>query len=412
MTDKMTDKTNNKDRDELFWLFPVLLVVAIIGITIWVKAGTFASEPSGKGLGGPVPEGAPSGQVSGVQGESEIIIPDIDDSGIRTIDQLSELLQQDVYQDEEEPVGEGTYMESVENNLELKIVIRSDIEEEGNSDIYLIDETGYNFTRLTDWDSVESFPSISSDGSRVYFASDYDDDPNNPNPFTKNTEIYMIDMALFGTDDYDGPVRLTYNNETDYGVSVSADASRMVYMSATKNNPDNPVLMLADGDANHARVVADVRLKNAVPKISGDGNYIVYNSFYDGEMDIYLYDIQHDFTVNISNSDIPEYFPAINYDGSVIVYEKLLGGTPQAEGFIELYKCDRDGNNEQQITLNRFADTFPAVTDDGQWVIFVTKRWDFSGDGHYDEALFYMDINGENTYKITKDPFYEEQPDV
>ena len=62
--------------------------------------------------------------------------------------------------------------------------------------------------------------------------------------------------------------------------------------------------------------------------------------------------------------------------------------------------------------MNRFADTFPALSDDGQWIVFVSKRWDFDGDTHYDEALFYMDINGENTYKITKDPYYEEQPDL
>jgi Tol biopolymer transport system component len=163
-------------------------------------------------------------------------------------------------------------------------------------------------------------------------------------------------------------------------------------------------------------VIADKSLKNAVPKISGDGNYVVYNSFLDGEMDIYLYDIQGDFTVNLTNSDIPEYFPAINFDGSVIVYEKLLGGSPQAEEYIELFACNRDGTGERQLTKNRFADTFPAITDDGKWIVFVSKRWDFDGDKHYDEALFYMDsegeANGATVYKITKDPFYEEQPDV
>ena len=139
---------------------------------------------------------------------------------------------------------------------------------------------------------------------------------------------------------------------------------------------------------------------------------MVYNSYFDGEMDIYLYDVQREFSINLTNSDIPEYFPAINYDGSVIVYENLLGGTPQAEEFIVLYRINPDGSNEVQITLNRYADTFPALTDDGEWVVFVTKRWDFDGNNHYDEALFYMDIDGVNTYKITKDPFYEEQPDV
>jgi len=404
-------KTKKKEqRDELFWLFPVLLVVAIIAITVFVKPGSF-QETGDTQVN---PSDQYEGQASGVQGESVVIVPDRDDTGVRTAEDLTETLESGGYLEEVDVETEmtGMYIDRTEPGPGLDIVITSDIMEEGNKDIYLIDETGYNPTRLTDWPSVESFPAITSDGKRVYFVSDRDDDPNNPNPYTKNTEIYMIDMELFGTPSYEGPTRLTYNNETDYGVSVSADGSRMVYVSQTKTNPDNPFLILADGDANNGQVIADTLLKNCVPKISGDGNYIVYNSMFDGEMDIYLYDVSEGVTVNLTNSDIPEYFPAINYDGSVIVYEKLLGITPQNEDLIELYTIDRDGVNEQQITFNRFADTFPAITDDGQYLVFVSKRWDFDGDDHFDEALFYMEMGGEEVYKITKDPFYEEQPDV
>jgi Tol biopolymer transport system component len=409
----MAEPKNEKNRqDELFWLFPVLMVAAILAITIVVKPSgcAFGVDPHSAG---PVPAGAPHGTTMSVyQGESVVVVPTGDNSGIRTLDQLAELLQNDIYTAVDEPVGEGTYTDCQVPGPGLKIVIRSEIEDEGNADIYMLDETGYNPVRLTDWESTESFPAIAPAGNRVYFASDRDDDPNNPNPFTKNTEIYYVDLLLFGTPEYEGSVRLTYNNETDYGIGVSSDASRIVYMSATKTDPENPVLILADGDCRNGRVIANSLLKNSVPKISGDGNYVVYNSFLDGEMDIYLYDVQKDFTVNLTNSDIPEYFPGINYDGSMIVYEKLLHGTPQDEQFIELYACDRNGENERQITMNRFADTFPAVSDDGKWIAFVSKRWDFSGDGHYDEALFFMDSQGQEVWKITKDPFYEEQPDM
>jgi Tol biopolymer transport system component len=411
-------------RDELFWLFPILLIVAIVAITVVVRPSGCSFGP---GKGGKLPEGAPPGQVSGTQAESSVVLPKSDESGVRTLDQLAALLEDPLYQQDTSQTpadNTGTFVDATTPGPGLKIVIRSDIEEESNSDIYMLDETGYNPKRLTTWASVESFPAITTDHSRAYFVSDNDDDPNNPNPFTKNTEIYMIDLAKFEQDGKADPTRLTFNNETDYGVSVSADGSKMVFASATKEvdpktgegGPDNPVLILADGDGNNAKVIANKSLKNAIPKISGDGNYVVYNSFLDGEMDIYLYDVKGGFTVNLTNSDIPEYFPAINFDGSVIVYEKLLGGSPQAEDYIELFACDKDGKNERQLTKNRFADTFPAVTDDGKWIVFVSKRWDFDGDKHYDEALFYMDskgeANGATVYKITKDPFFEEQPDV
>lgn len=400
-----------KSRDELFWLFPILFVVAIIGITVIIKPGGISRGTAS----GRLPEGAPAGQVSGVQAETPVVLPKSAKGGIKTYDDLAELLKDPLYQKEEDPDPTGSYVDQTEIGPNLRIVMRSNIDVEDKSDIYLINETGYNPIRLTTWDSIESFPAITSDGSRVYFVSDYDDDPNNPNPFTKNTEIYMIDMNLWEQGNTK-PTRLTFNNETDYGVSVSADGSRMVYASATKENPDNPKLIIADGDGNNARVIADTNLKNAIPKISGNGKYVVYNSFLDGEMDIYLYDIEGDFTVNLTNSDIPEYFPTINYDGSIIVYEKLLGGSPQAESYIELFACDKDGSNERALTKNRFAETFPTISDDGKWIVFVSKRWDFDGDKHPDEALYYMssegEANGATVYKITKDPFYEEQPDL
>jgi Tol biopolymer transport system component len=414
---------NGKNKDELFWLFPVFVVVALIGAFV-------IARPSGCGRGdaqtagviipgyGPAPEGAPAGQISAYQAEDiPVIAPEHDGSGVRTVQQIGELLQMDIYQGEEkDPTQEemdASYIESTTPGPGFKIVFRSDIDEEGNSDIYMCDETGYNPTRLTTWESTESFPSITTDGSRVYFVSDRDDDPNNPNPFTKNTEIYYIDMELFNENGEAEPERLTYNNTTDFGVSVNADATSIVYMAATKEDPDNPVMYLADGDAHNEKVIADTALHNCIPKISGDGEYVVYNSFLFGRgMDIFLYYVDDNFHVNLTNSDVPEFFPSINYDGSRIIFEKLLMGSPQYEDYIELHSIDRHGNNESQITFNRFADTFPALTDDGNYMVFVSKRWDFDGDSHPDEAMFYMDMSDGETYKITKDPFYEEQPDL
>lgn len=412
----MADPKNleNQKKDELFWLFPVLLVVAIIAISIFVKPGTFGRGTPGVKSTGPLPKGAPQGgQVSGYQAEVfPVILGEHDGTGLRTADQLVELLSEDLYQGEGPFDSTGTWTESTEPGPGLKIVFKSDQGETGNSDIYMTDETGYKVTRLTTWPSAESFPCITGDGKRVYFVSDRDDDPNNPNPFAKNTEIYYIDLVVFEEKGAFEPIRLSFNNTTDYGVSVSSDSTKMVFMAADKNDPDNPKMYIADGDCNDPFLIADTRLHNCVPKMSGDGKYVIYNSFFDGDMDIYKYDIEKKFHVNITNSDIPEFYPTVNYDASVIVYEKLLMGGPQHEDYYELFVVNGDGTNERQITKDRFADSFPSVSDDGKWIVLTTKRWDFDGNNHYDEAMFYMDINGQNLKKITKDAAYQDQPDI
>ena len=89
------------------------------------------------GPGGPVPQGAPEGQVSGAQAEDiPVIIPESDSSGVRTLDDLSELLTgNEVYQLEEDQPSEGTYEESVTPGPGLRIVFKSNIEDEENWDI-------------------------------------------------------------------------------------------------------------------------------------------------------------------------------------------------------------------------------------------------------------------------------------
>ena len=64
-------------------------------------------------------------------------------------------------------VAEETYTELEVSNMELTIAVVSMLEEEGNFDIYLMDETGMNPRRLTNFPSGESFRRITNNGKRV-----------------------------------------------------------------------------------------------------------------------------------------------------------------------------------------------------------------------------------------------------
>ncbi len=306
-------------------------------------------------------------------------------------------------------VAEETYTESDEPAGNLRIVVQSSIDEEENKDIYLLDETGSNPRRLTDYASVESFPCITDDGNRVFFVSDRDG-ADRVNPFQVYTEIYVLDLATME------PTRLTYDDRMDYGLSASGDGARLVYMTQEmgQDGYENPQMIMMNGDGTGQKVIQDEALKNSLPKISGDGNWIVFNSYRHGSMDIFLTDYRNPdkpVTKNLTNSFVAEYYPAINRDGSVIVFEKILNGV-QDETMYELYRIDPDGKNEMAITNDKFCDSFPTLTEDGKIVIFVSKRWDWDEDGHLNEALFMMNIDGTNLRKISKQAAYFDQPDV
>ncbi len=299
-----------------------------------------------------------------------------------------------------------TYVDNEEADLHLRIVVQSTLEEEENKDIYMLDETGLNPIRLTNDSSVESFPSITGDGSRVFFVSDRENQEQT-NPFQKPTEVYVINVDTRET------TRLTYDDRMDYGVSVSDDGSKIVYMTQEMGQEgyENPQMMIMNGDGTGQKVIQDEALKNCIPKLSGDGRWVVFNSYRYGSMDIFLMDLDNDKTKDLTNTVVGEYFPSINYDGTVIVYEKLLNGI-QDETMYELYRTDRDGKKEIAITNDKFGDSFPAVTGDGKYVVFVSKRWDWDEDGHLNEALFLMNIDGSNLRKISKQAAYFDQPDV
>jgi len=303
-------------------------------------------------------------------------------------------------------VAEETYTDSVEPDLNLRIVVQSTIEEEQNKDIYLLDETGANPIRLTTSPSVESFPSITGDGKKVFFASDMENQEQT-NPFQKPTEVYVVDV------DTREITRLTFDDRMDYGVSVSADGTKLVYMTQEMGQEgyENPQMMLMNSDGTNQEVIQDEALKNCIPKMSGDGRWVVFNSYRSGSMDIFLLNVGSKKAKNLTNSVVSEYFPSINYDGTVIVYEKLLNGI-QDESMYELYRMEPSGKNEAALTNDKFGDSFPAVTPDGKYVVFVSKRWDWDQDGHLNEALFIMNIDGSNLKRVSKQAAYFDQPDV
>ncbi len=305
--------------------------------------------------------------------------------------------------------GPASYSAFTERGPNLRIVFRSDIEEEGNSDIYLSDETGKDPIRLTDWPGVESFPTFGKVGSVVYFVSDHDAGPGT-NSSEKNTEIYFVAIDREGKP-YRDPYRLTDNDTMDYAADASWFGYRMVFMSDGVPDSEYPVMFLTDDHHKNPEPIVTGNLTNTIPKIDPNGHYIVYNAMDDdGDMDIYTYNVDSGEISLIVDTPQPEFFPSINFDASLIVFERQTSGNPNDETGYELFSCDINGENERQLTDNTFSDTFPSIS--GDWVTFISKRWDFDGDGIYDEAIYVLSLDDLSVYKVTSTANYQEQPDL
>lgn len=77
--------------------------------------------------------------------------------------------------------------------------------------------------------------------------------------------------------------------------------------------------------------------------------------------------------------------------------------TARATGTQDLWIVDKDGSNAKQLTFNSRSNYAPAVSPDGQYIVFVSDR---SGSNH----IWRMDIDGGNAMQLTAGTGIEGQP--
>jgi Tol biopolymer transport system component len=151
---------------------------------------------------------------------------------------------------------------------------------------------------------------------------------------------------------------------------------------------------------------------DAEATVSPTGDRIVFTSMRDGDLDIYV--------MNIDGSDVTRLTDGIGYDGGPffspdgekIVYRTRHPSDPDeiadyqallAEGMIrpsklEIWVMDTDGSNKQQITDLGVAAFAPFFHPSGEKIIFSSNFGDPSG-REFD--LWMVDLSGENMERIT-----------
>jgi TolB protein len=139
------------------------------------------------------------------------------------------------------------------------------------------------------------------------------------------------------------------------------------------------------------------------PVISPDGKTIAYISTkINGSRQIFTADITGErieqLTSSVSPRIYPGWSPEGNHspvwtpDGEKIVYVSWENELP------DIYIMDRDGTNKKRLTDSGKRDEDPAVTKDGRFILFNSKRNNYVGN------IFYMTINGNNQTSLTDFP--------
>lgn len=254
----------------------------------------------------------------------------------------------------------------------------------------------YTSKQLTHGDSDNYSPTFSPDGTEIAFASFRLD----------NGEIYLMDLegrirrrVTFTTDFNDSsPTFLTTPNYLFYSSEPKSSREVKVVIQSSGSTPIYAGFNITHIHSKVTRAVLPVSFGARVPRASPVENQIIYESNADGNLELYLLNLDGLNLAEITSADVepkrityneiddgsPAFFP----DGKRIVFVSSRNDVNQ------LYTMDIDGQNEKHFNPNRYDCYNPTVSPDGQTIAYVSAR-----DG--DMEIYLIDADGKNERRIT-----------
>lgn len=254
----------------------------------------------------------------------------------------------------------------------------------------------YTSKQLTHGDSDNYSPTFSPDGTEIAFASFRLD----------NGEIYLMDLegrirrrVTFTTDFNDSsPTFLTTPNYLFYSSEPKSSREVKVVIQSSGSTPIYAGFNITHIHSKVTRAVLPVSFGARVPRASPVENQIIYESNADGNLELYLLNLDRLNLAEITSTDVepkritynetddgsPAFFP----NGKHIVFVSSRNDVNQ------LYTIDIDGQNEKHFNPNRYDCYNPTVSPDGQTIAYVSAR-----DG--DMEIYLINADGKNERRIT-----------
>ena len=207
-----------------------------------------------------------------------------------------------------------------------------------HSYIGLMNADGSNQVDLTNQpDGDEAFPTWSPSGTQIAFTSRRDG----------NNEIYL--MSSDGSDQK----RLTNNPKDDFAPTWSPDGQHIAFVSDRDNDTGIYSIYMMNADGSGVQRLTHDSGNDYTPTWSPDGSQIAFRLVQNGQSDIYLINLDGSNLINLTNNPGEDWQPDWSPDGSMIAFQS------NRDGNWEIYLMKADGSKPTNLTNNPADDQLP-----------------------------------------------------
>ena len=127
---------------------------------------------------------------------------------------------------------------------------------------------------------------------------------------------------------------------------------------------------------------------------TGPEERIAFVSNRDGNSEIYVVNADGSGTTRLTNNDAGDGSPALSPDGQRIVFTSR-----RDDFFLEIYAVNADGTGLTRLTNNNAHDWRPAWSPDGRRIAFISDR-----DGN--KEIYAVSADGSETAQLTNSDAY------
>jgi len=250
--------------------------------------------------------------------------------------------------------------------------------QDGNEEIYLMDEDGSNQIRLTQNPASDGYPVCSPDNQKIAFVSNRNGD----------WEIFSMNT------DGNLQTNLTRNPANDGYLSWSPDGQKIVFASDRDSLIPNLLdIYVMNADGTNVIRLTNNAAEDVHPAWSPDGQKIAFASDREGNREIYVMNTDGTNVINLTNYGAAyDDYPAWSPDNTKIAFASDRDSHDSEK--LDIYLMNADGSNVIRLTSNSVDDRHPAWSLDGSKIAFVSDR-----DGN--REIYVMKADGTDVIRLT-----------